>query len=47
LSNPGDGIGRIEGYVIDIEDGAQCVGNRVRVRIDKAYRTYAKGKMIH
>ena len=46
LSNPGDGIGRIEGYVIDIEDGAHYVGSRVMVRIDKVYRTYAKGKMI-
>lgn len=46
MSNPGDGIGRVEGYVIDIEGGAPRVGHRVKVRIDKAFRTYARGQMI-
>lgn len=46
LSNPGDGIGRVEGYVIDIEGGAHRVGERVKVRIDKAFRTYARGQML-
>lgn len=46
MNNPNDGIGRIEGYVIDIEGAGEFVGKKVNVEITKAYRTYAKGKMI-
>ena len=44
LNNPMDGIARIEGYVIDIEDGGVRVGETVTVKIEKTYRTYAKAK---
>ncbi|HHU51880.1 MAG TPA: Rne/Rng family ribonuclease [Firmicutes bacterium] len=45
LNNPMDGIARIEGYVIDIEDGGVRVGETVTVKIEKTYRTYAKAKI--
>ncbi len=41
-----DGIARVEGYVVDIEDGASRVGQTVRVEIVKAFRTYAKAKIV-
>lgn len=44
--NQDDGIARVEGYVIDIEHGAARVGERVRVEIVGAYRTYAKARML-
>lgn len=46
FNNPSDGIGRIEGYVVDIEGAGQHVGKKVKVKITKAFRTYAKGRMI-
>lgn len=45
IGNPTDGIGRIEGYVIDIEGAGHYVGERVSVKIMKTFRTYAKGKI--
>lgn len=41
-----DGIGRIEGYVINIEDGAKKVGEKVKVRITKASKTSAKAELL-
>lgn len=41
-----DGIGRIEGYVINIEDGAKKVGEKVKVRITKASKTFAKAELL-
>ncbi|MFO7311193.1 MAG: Rne/Rng family ribonuclease [Bacillota bacterium] len=45
LTNPKDGIARIEGYVIDIEGGGRYVGQKLKVEITKVFRTYAKGKV--
>lgn len=45
LNNPMDGIARLEGYVIDIEDGGIRVGETVTVKIEKTYRTYARAKL--
>jgi ribonuclease G len=42
LNNPLDGIARLEGYIIDIENGGALVGKKVKVRIGKMYKTYAK-----
>ena len=42
LNNPVDGIARLEGYIIDIEDGGRFVGQRVKVKIQKMFKTYAK-----
>lgn len=46
MNNPADGIGRIEGYVVDIEGAGRQVGQQVRVQITKAFRTYARGKLL-
>lgn len=46
VNNPADGIGRIEGYVVDIEGAGSHVGQKVKVEISKAYRTYARGKLL-
>jgi ribonuclease G len=40
--NSGDGIARIEGYVIDIQDGGSRVGQKVEVEITSCFRTFAK-----
>ncbi|MFZ5814955.1 MAG: Rne/Rng family ribonuclease [Bacillota bacterium] len=46
VNNPTDGIARVDGYVIDIEDGGKMVGKLVKVEIVKAFRTYAKGRLV-
>lgn len=46
MTNDSDGIARVDGYVIDVENAAAMVGRRVRVEVVKAYRTYAKGRLI-
>ncbi|MFZ5945941.1 MAG: Rne/Rng family ribonuclease [Bacillota bacterium] len=43
---PRDGIGRIEGYIIDIENGGRLVGQDVIVEITKVYKTYAKALVV-
>ncbi|NLW09988.1 MAG: TRAM domain-containing protein, partial [Firmicutes bacterium] len=45
-NNPADGIARIEGYVLDIEDGGHRLGQTVRVVVEKAYRTYARARLV-
>ncbi len=45
-SNPKDGIARVEGYVLDIASAGNSVGQEVEVEIVKAYRTYAKARVI-
>ena len=42
LNNPVDGIARLDGYIIDIENGGRFIGQRVRVKIEKMFKTYAK-----
>jgi ribonuclease G len=46
IANSGNGIARIEGYVIDVEDAANLVGQSVKVLISKTYKTYAKAKIV-
>ncbi|HYH03046.1 MAG TPA: Rne/Rng family ribonuclease [Bacillota bacterium] len=46
IANAGDGIARLEGYVIDVEGAAGYVGKAVRVNIVKTYKTYAKAKIV-
>lgn len=41
-----DGIARVEGFVIDIEEGGALVGQEVWVEIKQIYRTYAKAFVI-
>lgn len=45
-ANNNDGIGRIDGYVINVEGAGKMVGKKVRVRIIKAYKTCAKGEIV-
>jgi len=45
-TNPADGIARVDGYVVDVTDAGHLVGKVVRVEIVRAYRTYAKGRLI-
>ena len=46
VNNTSDGIARVEGYVIDIEGAGRRVGERVKVEITRAFRTYARGRMV-
>src|SRR5690606_8287174 len=46
VSNPKDGIARLEGYVLDIEGAGRHVGERLQVEITRVFRTYAKGRMV-
>jgi len=42
FSNPGHGIARLDGYVLDIEAGGSLVGEEVQVVIKEATRTFAR-----
>lgn len=46
ITNPNDGIARVDGYVVDVEEGANLLGAKVKVQINKTYRTYAKARLI-
>ena len=46
ISNPKNGIARVDGYIIDVEDGADYLGLKVKAQINKTYRTYAKATLI-
>ncbi len=46
VSNAKDGIARVEGYVIDVEAGGRFVGDTAKVEIVKAYRTYARARLM-
>jgi len=45
-NNPDDGIGRVEGYVIDIVDAGKKVGEKVTVKIEEVSRTFARARII-
>jgi ribonuclease G len=45
-TNVKDGIARLDGYVLDIEGGANLVGETVPVKVAKVYRTYAKARIL-
>ena len=45
-SHPANGIGRVQGFVIDVEDGGVQVGKPAYVEIAKVFRTYAKARII-
>ncbi|MDI3299132.1 MAG: Rne/Rng family ribonuclease [Bacillota bacterium] len=45
-ANPQDGIARLQGYVIDIVGGGSMVGRKVRVEVTRAFRTYAKARLL-
>jgi len=45
-SNTNDAIARINGFILDIEDGGPMVGETVAVEVDRVFRTYARVKLI-
>ncbi|MCY0900346.1 MAG: Rne/Rng family ribonuclease [Firmicutes bacterium] len=45
-TNAKDGIARLSGYVIDIENGGAHVGKRVTVEIVRALRTFATARIV-
>ncbi len=44
--HPVDGIARVEGYVLRVENGSQYVGEHVLVEITSCSKTYAKAKVV-
>ena len=46
VSNGNDGISRIDGFILDIEDAGSLVGEIVPVEVLKVHRTYAKARLI-
>lgn len=46
VSNPQDGIVRLNGYVIQVEDGEKWMGKTVYLEIQKVFRTYAKARVL-
>ena len=45
-TNVGDGIGRVNGFVIDIEGASSLIGETVVVEVTKVFRTYCKAKQV-
>lgn len=45
-NNPYDGIARINGYIIDVQDGGAYVGEKVNVIITEMTRTFARAKIV-
>lgn len=45
-TNPRDGIARIQGYIIDIEDASNLVGKQTAIQVEKVYRTCARARVI-
>jgi len=45
-TNVYDGIGRVNGFIVDIEGAGALIGDTVPVEITKVFRTYCKAKMV-
>jgi ribonuclease G len=45
-SNIYDGIGRVNGFIVDIEGASSLIGETVPVEITKVFRTSCKAKMV-
>jgi len=41
-----DGIGRVNGFIVDIEAASSLIGETVPVEITKVFRTYCKARMV-
>ncbi len=41
--NPADGVGRVNGFVIIIEDGGKYLNMEIKIKIKEIYKTYGKG----
>ncbi|NPV29282.1 MAG: Rne/Rng family ribonuclease [Firmicutes bacterium] len=45
-TNPRDGIARLDGYIIDVEEGRDLVGEEAFLEIVKVFRTYARARIL-
>ncbi len=45
-ANRKDGVARVDGFVMDIEDGGDRVGERVRVEVTRVHKTHARSRII-
>ena len=45
-TNINDGIGRVNGFIVDIEGASALIGETVPVEIIKVFRTYCKAKLV-
>jgi ribonuclease G len=43
---PRDGIARIEGYVLDVQNGGMHIGQQVLVKVSQVHRTYGKAAVL-
>ncbi len=46
MTNSRDGIARLEGYVIDVEGAGRMMGTRVKAKITKVFKTYARARLM-
>jgi len=46
MTNSRDGIARLEGYVIDVEGAGRMIGTRVKARVTKVFKTYARARLV-
>ena len=47
LTNPYDGIARIQGFIIDVQAGGAYVGEDIKVEITEVAKTYARAKILN
>jgi ribonuclease G len=46
-TNNGDGIARVDGFVLDIPGGASYLGREVPVEVTRVYRTFARARLLN
>lgn len=46
MTNSRDGIARLEGYVIDVEGAGRMIGTRVKAKVSKVFKTYARARLV-
>ncbi|MGI5824745.1 MAG: Rne/Rng family ribonuclease [Bacillota bacterium] len=45
--NPADGVGRINGFVVIVEDGGKYLNMEIKIKIQEIFKTYGKGIAIN
>lgn len=46
LNNTGDGVSRINGYIVIVKDAGHIVGERAQIKITDLCRTYARAEIV-
>ncbi|WP_406677910.1 Rne/Rng family ribonuclease [Moorella sp. ACPs] len=46
-TNNGDGIARVDGFVLDIPGGASYLGQEVPIEVTRVYRTFARARLLN